>query len=103
MSVFQQCPVCNGSGQVLAPGCTSTIYTTCPTCNGTRIISMISGLPPAMEIYKEHHFQEVKSSTLVADEKKFKEISRFILGERLRDPECTLDDIWSKWVNEKNL
>jgi hypothetical protein len=36
-------------------------------------------------------------------EKEFKEHARFIIGRRIADPQCTLDDIWSDWVNQKNL
>lgn len=100
MSTFQQCPVCNGSGQVLAPGCTTSIYTTCSVCNGTRIISQITGQAPAIEVPGKGNFPVVNLQML---EKEFKEHARFIIGERIRDPQCTLDDIWAKWINHKNL
>lgn len=37
---YQACPICSGSGQVLANGYTSSIYTICSVCNGAKIIPM---------------------------------------------------------------
>ena len=37
---YQACPVCNGSGKVLAEGCISSLYQTCKVCNGAMIIPM---------------------------------------------------------------
>ena len=37
---YQCCPVCNGNGQTVADGCTSSVYQTCKVCNGARIIPM---------------------------------------------------------------
>jgi DnaJ-class molecular chaperone len=44
---WQKCPVCNGTG-VSYGGLSSSA--TCPTCNGQRIISELTGKPPAYEI-----------------------------------------------------
>jgi hypothetical protein len=35
---WQVCPICNGSGEILADGYTSSVYQQCPTCSGNRII-----------------------------------------------------------------
>jgi hypothetical protein len=37
---YQCCPVCNGTGQVVADGYTSAVYQPCKVCNGARIIPM---------------------------------------------------------------
>ena len=37
---YQCCPLCNGTGQILADGFTSSVYQTCKVCNGARIIPM---------------------------------------------------------------
>ena len=37
---YQCCPLCNGSGQTVADGFTSSVYQTCKVCNGARIIPM---------------------------------------------------------------
>ena len=37
---YQCCPVCNGTGQVLADGFTSAVYQPCKVCNGAMIIPM---------------------------------------------------------------
>lgn len=42
---WQKCPVCNGTGKNYGGLQSSAI---CPTCNGQRIISEITGLPPAL-------------------------------------------------------
>jgi len=44
--MWQKCPICNGTGQ--ASTLVNGIYNSiCPTCSGSRIISQITGLPPA--------------------------------------------------------
>jgi hypothetical protein len=37
---YQCCPLCNGNGQTVADGFTSSVYQTCKVCNGTMIIPM---------------------------------------------------------------
>jgi len=37
---YQCCPVCNGSGQTIADGYTTSVYQTCKVCNGAMIIPM---------------------------------------------------------------
>ncbi len=37
---YQCCPVCNGSGIVLADGFISSVYQMCKVCNGNMIIPM---------------------------------------------------------------
>lgn len=37
---YQICPVCNGAGQVVAHGFTSSVYETCTVCHGAKIIPM---------------------------------------------------------------
>ena len=37
---YQCCPLCNGNGQTVADGFTSSVYQTCKVCNGVRIIPM---------------------------------------------------------------
>lgn len=37
---YQYCPLCNGNGQTVADGFTSSVYQTCKVCNGARIIPM---------------------------------------------------------------
>jgi len=37
---YQCCPLCIGTGQILADGFTSSVYQTCKVCNGARIIPM---------------------------------------------------------------
>jgi hypothetical protein len=46
---WQKCPVCNGAGEVLREyaGKVNSWTTPCPTCKGSRIISSVTGLPPA--------------------------------------------------------
>ena len=39
---YQCCPVCNGTGNVLADGFISSVYQTCKVCNGAMIIPMHS-------------------------------------------------------------
>lgn len=43
--MFQQCPICKGTGKINEFG----VVTKCPTCKGTRIISQLTGLPPAVK------------------------------------------------------
>jgi DnaJ-class molecular chaperone len=45
---WQKCPVCNGTGKNYGGLQSSAI---CPTCNGQRIISEVTGLPPALIAY----------------------------------------------------
>lgn len=35
---YQCCPVCNGTGQTIADGFTSSVFQTCKVCNGAMII-----------------------------------------------------------------
>lgn len=102
MSVFQKCPVCNGSGISPVPGTYSGIPI-CPTCNGVRIISQITGMAPTIEVPGKGTFQITRHDDLAETEKVFKDQIRFVLKERIKDPECTLDDLWNKWINENNL
>lgn len=37
---YQCCPVCNGTGKVIADGFTSAVFQTCRVCNGAMIIPM---------------------------------------------------------------
>ena len=37
---YQCCPLCNGNGQTVADGFTSSVYQTCKVCNGAMIIPM---------------------------------------------------------------
>ena len=37
---YQCCPLCNGNGQTVSDGFTSSVYQTCKVCNGARIIPM---------------------------------------------------------------
>lgn len=37
---YQCCPLCNGNGQTVADGFTSSVYQTCKVCNGAKIIPM---------------------------------------------------------------
>ena len=94
--MWQKCPVCEGTGMV-------TFYNRCSVCNGKKIISEVDGLPPAEKSKDCHLAQEIKYSSVKFGETQFKTIRRFILKNRLEDPECTLDDLWNKWVNENNL
>lgn len=64
-----------------------------------KILGISENNPPKRD-YLE---QEIKHNSLIEAEKLFKILSRFILKERLADPECTLDDMWNKRVNENNL
>lgn len=45
--VWQRCPICEGKGKIAADGFTSAVYQQCPCCDGKRIISILTGLPPA--------------------------------------------------------
>ena len=44
---YQKCPICNGTGKTGEKLGYYGVEPDCPTCNGTRIISEITGLPPA--------------------------------------------------------
>jgi len=35
---YQCCPICNGTGKILADGCVSSLYQQCKVCNGAMII-----------------------------------------------------------------
>ena len=37
---YQTCPLCNGYGEILQDGFTSSVYKTCSICNGGKIIPM---------------------------------------------------------------
>jgi len=37
---FQSCPICSGTGQVLADGFISSVYQVCNKCNGAMVIPM---------------------------------------------------------------
>jgi len=45
--MFQECPICKGNGNITVSDSINYVNSTCPTCNGTRIISALTGLPPA--------------------------------------------------------
>jgi DnaJ-class molecular chaperone len=44
--MWQKCPICNGTGKVSEPLSNNT-STTCTVCQGKKIISELTGLPPA--------------------------------------------------------
>jgi DnaJ-class molecular chaperone len=48
-SIWQKCPICEGSGLVPSLGWTTILINPnkCPTCKGARIISVLTGLPPS--------------------------------------------------------
>jgi excinuclease UvrABC ATPase subunit len=46
---FQVCPICNGKGQVVATGFTSSVYQQCDVCNGQKIIPMYQLPAPPKE------------------------------------------------------
>lgn len=76
-----------GSGQVLAPGCTSTIYNICTVCNGAKIISTITGFPPGgiVQVTPQH------------DDHWLQEYGRFVLKKRVENPSILLDEIVKAW------
>jgi DnaJ-class molecular chaperone len=47
---WQKCPVCNGTGKNYGASEGGIYNSNCPTCNGHRIISELTGKPPAYEI-----------------------------------------------------
>lgn len=49
MSVWQKCPVCEGSGKNTSKFKPNDEPEDCGTCNGTGIISQVSGKPPKNE------------------------------------------------------
>lgn len=51
LSMFQLCPVCKGAGVTPPsyPYVSSETMVECNTCKGKKIISQITGLPPAWE------------------------------------------------------
>jgi hypothetical protein len=48
--MWQKCPVCNGTGKNKGALEGGIYNSNCPTCNGHRIISELTGKPPAYEI-----------------------------------------------------
>jgi DnaJ-class molecular chaperone len=44
--MYQKCPICEGSGNIVNFKGKITKDSICPTCNGKRIIHTQSGLPP---------------------------------------------------------
>jgi hypothetical protein len=48
--MWQKCPVCNGTGKNYGALEGGIYNSNCPTCNGQRIISELTGKPPAYEI-----------------------------------------------------
>ena len=53
--MYQKCPICNGTGMVENGGLSTSCYSQCPVCGGARIISEVTGIPPAryLDIPKE--------------------------------------------------
>jgi hypothetical protein len=47
---WQKCPVCNGTGKNYGASEGGIYNSNCHTCNGHRIISELTGKPPAYEI-----------------------------------------------------
>lgn len=47
--MWQNCPLCKGTGFDYSPGTYSNIPE-CPVCKGQRIISEVTGLPPRKEV-----------------------------------------------------
>lgn len=47
---YQCCPVCNGRGEVVADGFTSSVYQKCTVCDGQKIIptAIIPQVPEAL-------------------------------------------------------
>jgi len=45
---YQCCPICNGTGKILADGCVSSLYQQCKVCNGAMIIPQYV-LPKVLE------------------------------------------------------
>lgn len=45
--MWQKCPVCNGTGKDPNPGTFNTAAPVCTVCNGEKIISQLTGKPPA--------------------------------------------------------
>ena len=45
---WHKCPVCNGTGKNYGYLLEGKYSSSCPTCNGQRIISEVTGLPPAL-------------------------------------------------------
>lgn len=50
--MWQKCPICNGSGNVLS-GFGSLQTKICTVCNGKKIINELTGLPPTGIAIKE--------------------------------------------------
>ena len=48
--MWQKCPICNGTGKNYNGSPIASSAPFCPTCNGQRIISELTGKPPAYEI-----------------------------------------------------
>ncbi len=68
--MWQKCPICNGEGRITNNGYSSSLFSTCPTCNGTRIISELTGLPPAYLAGNStttiENFEENQSKTFIS-------------------------------------
>lgn len=77
---WQKCPICEGTGTL------SFLNYICPTCNGKRIISSVNGLPPTIKIHTNDRFCD---------------IARFVMKERIADPQTTIEEIEQKWLSEK--
>ena len=43
--MWQQCPICNGTGKIHEPLSTAT-HSVCTVCQGKKIISSLTGNPP---------------------------------------------------------
>ena len=44
--MWQLCPKCNGTGQVLTPYYGNFSSVICDVCSGSKLISMLTGRPP---------------------------------------------------------
>jgi len=60
---WQKCPVCNGTGKNYGAHPSLIYNSNCPTCNGQRIISELTGKPPATKITSGSTTEIVKGST----------------------------------------
>jgi RecJ-like exonuclease len=48
--MWQKCPICDGTGKNYGYSSLLSYNPNCPTCNGQRIISELTGKPPAYEV-----------------------------------------------------